>query len=399
MNSKTIGIIAEYNPLHKGHAWQLEFIKNKLKADTIIVLISGNFNQRGIPAIIDKYERTRLALLNHADLVIELPVCAATSSAEIFAHTGVGILNALGIVDTLAFGAEYPHIEFFSHLANLLINESSEYSRLLNKNLKIGMSFPAARASAIENIIENKDYINYLLTPNNILGIEYIKAIYNLKSKMDFYPIKRQGDFLSSTKIREIIRKNELTSLKELIPIDSYNTISQKSNENKLLSIEDFSLPLHYALLNSKELNIYLDGNEDLANRTGKLLGEYIDIYDFAKNKLKSKNYTLTHIMRYLLHILLNITKTDLDLLKKNYAPYAHILGVRKNRKDLLSKIQENTSIPIFASYKEAVNSLNGEKLKLYERDLFADTVYNAVLTNKSKTRIKDERSRKLLVI
>lgn len=215
----------------------------------------------------------------------------------------------------------------------------------------------------------------------------------------DFYPIKRQGDFLSSTKIREIIRKNELTSLKELIPIDSYNTISQKSNENKLLSIEDFSLPLHYALLNSKELNIYLDGNEDLANRTGKLLGEYIDIYDFAKNKLKSKNYTLTHIMRYLLHILLNITKTDLDLLKKNYAPYAHILGVRKNRKDLLSKIQENTSIPIFASYKEAVNSLNGEKLKLYERDLFADTVYNAVLTNKSKTRIKDERSRKLLVI
>ena len=138
--------------------------------------------------------------------------------------------------------------EFFSCLANLLLNETEEYRRLLNDNLKTGISFPAARASALEKIIENKDYINYLLMPNNILGIEYVKAIYNLKSKMSFYPVKRQSKFLSSTDIRKIIGKNEISSLKDLIPEDSYDTVSQKFNENKLLFLRDFSLPLHYAL-------------------------------------------------------------------------------------------------------------------------------------------------------
>ena len=204
---KVAGIIAEYNPFHNGHAYHIEEVRKKTGADYIIAIMSGNFVQRGGPAIVDKYTRTKMALLGGADLVIELPVVAATASAETFARCGVAILNSIGVVTHLGFGCETDDLELLHALANLFVEEPKEYQELLSSYLKEGLSYPAARAKAAgeyfqkfvadtsitnrnsthnvyaDGIIDNTLNIEATLNnPNNILAIEYLKALKQINS-------------------------------------------------------------------------------------------------------------------------------------------------------------------------------------------------------------------------
>lgn len=401
MSKKTLGLIAEYNPFHNGHKWQLEHAKNTLKADYVVVAMSGNYTQRGIPAIIDKYERTKLALENGADLVIEMPVIGATSSAEIFAKCGISLLNETGVVNELIFGSETTDKDLFINTAEALSDESFTFKKALRDNLKSGLNFAKARSNALVTSTGNRSYADFIETPNNILGIEYVKAIKKINAKIDFTPILRNGSFDSSTTIRNQIELSGMYDGNKFdVPKDTYNILNKRYDDNLLLFPNDFSLLLHEKLVRNEEFISYLDSDETLSNRTKSHKKDYMNLKDFAINELKTKNYTLSHINRYLAHIFLDVTYTDFGILKSlDYAPYIHILGVKENSKELLSNIKKNSKIPVFTSYKDAIKNLSEKELMLYNKDLLASDIYRVVQTAKSGFTHVNERNRGLITI
>lgn len=215
--SKVLGIIAEYNPFHNGHLYHLETSKKLTDADYTVAIISGNFTQRGSTSIVDKWSKTKMALKNGIDLVIELPVLYSISSAENFADGAIKILNSLGIVDYLSFGAETSDISILNNIANILCSEHEEYKNLLSIELEKGLSFPKARENALLDYIKNTDdnvpenkiidfekYSKVLSSPNNILGIEYLKALKKYKSSIKPVCISRFATDYNSTKLSKI---------------------------------------------------------------------------------------------------------------------------------------------------------------------------------------------------
>ena len=255
---KILGIITEYNPFHKGHAWQLETTKKICEADGVMILMSGSITQRGDFAIINKWERTQLALASGVDLVCELPFGYACQSAEAFARGGVKILNATGVCDFLSFGSELGELEPLKSLATILAKEPPEFKRLLTIALGTGVSFPKAREQAIRSLLGQKAS-TLLATPNNILAIEYLKALIVANSTITPITVKRQGagyhsldskDYLSATGIRKIL----LESLK-----------NNHLDSNSKLTLED-NLPYSIeALLTSME-NVHSQGDERFLN-------------------------------------------------------------------------------------------------------------------------------------
>lgn len=192
---KTIGIVTEYNPFHKGHAYMIEEAKRKSGADRVVVVMSGSFVQRGEPAIFDKWTRAEAALLNGADLVLELPVLFAAANAETFARAAVRILEESGIVDILCFGSESGDLYSMQEAAKLMVNETEEFQKLLKEQLDEGLSYPAARAKALETVSHISSEI--LSRPNHILGLEYLKALDKYNCTMKPMTIKREGDYNS----------------------------------------------------------------------------------------------------------------------------------------------------------------------------------------------------------
>ena len=198
---KIAAVIAEYNPFHNGHAYQLHEIRRQTGADFILVMMSGDFVQRGAPACIDKYARCRMALNAGADMVCELPIYGALGSAEIFAESAVSLLNHLGCIDYLCFGAETIAPSLFDAIIPILSDEPEEYKSLLQTGLKNGMNFPAARSQALCSLLGDARCCGILNQPNNILAIEYMKALYKSKSRIRPFPIKRSGAGYHSTDI------------------------------------------------------------------------------------------------------------------------------------------------------------------------------------------------------
>jgi predicted nucleotidyltransferase len=200
---KVVGLITEYNPFHNGHKYHIEEARRITGADYVVAVMSGDFVQRGVPAIIDKYSRTRMALNNGVDLVLELPVCYATGSAEYFAHGAVAVLNALGVVDYLCFGSEAGEIELLQKATELIYSAPASFDDLLKAYLKEGLNYPAARQKALEAVTgslspdnnrpdDNNALIKVFTEPNNILGIEYLKAIHDLSASMQPVTIRRE---------------------------------------------------------------------------------------------------------------------------------------------------------------------------------------------------------------
>ena len=385
-----LGIIAEYNPFHNGHLYHLNESKSKANADYSIAVISGNFVQRGNVSIIDKWAKAEMALRNGVDLVIELPTLYSISSAENFAYGSIRILDSLGIVNAVSFGAENADIAILDKFADVLYNEPKEYVSVLNHELSKGISYPKARENALLLYLNDiRKYANILSSPNNILGIEYLKALKKLKSniipvaipriKVDYSSNEIVDNFASASSIREMIISRNVKKLHKVMPGESYQILKDAlSNGHYVDTLSRFEKEIMYTLrkMSISEIAELPDVTEGLENLIKSAASSCNTISEFLE-VVKTKRYTLTRIQRILIYALLGITKKDMILLNKT-APYIRVLGFSNKGKDLISTISTvNPKLNIITSVKKFIdNSNNKSQIYLLKKDIFATDIY-----------------------
>lgn len=412
---KTVGLITEYNPFHNGHAYHIEKAKMLTGADRVIVVMSGDFVQRGAPAVMPKHLRAESALLSGASLIIELPVCFATGSAEYFAQGSISLLNRLGCIDSICFGSECGDLHLLKEIAQILADEPIEYQTALKQALKEGASFPAARQEAL-NIYSDK-YSEILASPNNILGIEYLKALAKIHSKMEPFTIKRigagyhdmdiNGQFSSATAIRsDIYQLADVNSSSESLPLTHIQTqvpsscheLMKKNYQTRYpVKADDLSLLLKAKLLSETagSLSHYLDMSPELANRILRLRNDYLSFEQFC-DLLKTKELTRSRISRSFIHVLLGITNDWLTAMKAP-APYARILGFRRDHADLLGILKRTSDIPLITSPARAV--LADTAYQMLELDIYASDLYESVITDLYGTPFHNELTKQIIKI
>lgn len=400
------GIIAEYNPFHNGHKYHLEQSRQVTGADYNIVVLSSNFTQRGEPAIIDKFIRARMALENGADLVIELPISHSASSAEYYAQGGISILDQLGVVDTLCFGSECGDIEVLQDFAKILLEESTAFVKDLRSGLSAGHSYPRARNRAIT--VSNPEMAkneHILSSPNNILGIEYLKALLRLESSIVPHTILRAGsdyhdryvttNYCSALALRQgILSGQDLGSLATQMPESAFEILKNSLGSTPAITINDFSHMLLYKLLMDQDLGYesYMDVSDDLSAKLKKKL-HHFDGYSSFCDQLKSKDMTYARISRCLLHIMLDMKKEDyLAFGDPARIPYARVLGFRKDAQPLLTAIKKNASIPLITKLADAKTLLDPQTHNLLSQDLRRGSIYESISSQKAGRPARDER-------
>ncbi len=437
------GIIAEYNPFHSGHAYHIEEARRRTGADFIVVAMSGDFVQRGGPALFDKYTRAHMALLGGADLVLELPSAFACSSAEEFAACGVALLDRIGITDCLCFGSEHGDTSVLLKGAEALEQESSVFSRLLQNELKTGATFPAARLAALKAIYsgsQDAEFLDSLSAPNNILGLEYCKAILRQNASLMPVAILRKGDgyhdaisgvgedsgqkpltFASATGIRTALFQQFPYGLPERSDADAScrfpalsflpETVRDLFCQSKPLWPEDFSSLLNGKILElsqaedrgAAEFGKISDISSDLALRLSRLA---LDITGWEDRiaQLKTRQYTYTRINRAFTKILLGIAKEPIAAWKDlGYAPYARILGFNKGAAPLFAELKKSSRIPLITKPAAAFSCLSGPALEEFQKDLYASHLYQCAFCQRypdaGHAVLKNEFNRKLLVL
>ena len=388
---KVLGIIAEYNPMHTGHIYHINEAKKITNSDYVIAIMSGSFTEQGNIAMLDKFTRAKEAINSGVDLVIELPTIYAVSDGGSFANKAIQILNDLNIVDSICFGAETDNISKLNNIANTIVVNEEKIWDDIKENLKKGISFANARNEALKFFLKD-DEINLVNTPNNILGIEYLKSIITLNSNITPYCIKRESndfndniitqEYTSSTSIRKYLEDGkDIQNISEYI---SKNTLNSILNSKVLFNKDIFEI-LKYKIItmfNEKLRNIY-GITEGLEN---KIQSEIIDSYTYEDFifKLKSKRYELSKIKRMLIHILLDTTKEDFENLKDSNSNYAHVLAFNHDKKEILSYISKNSKIPILTSINDnTLAKLTQKQRKLIDYDLKASNIYS--ILNKTK--------------
>ena len=390
------GIIAEYNPFHNGHAYQIEQARLLTGCDFLVVVMSGDYVQRGAPAVFDKYTRARMALACGADLVLELPVACSCASAEFFASGAVSLLDGLGCVDFLCFGSESGDLQSLMEPARILAKESPVFQEALRRGLSLGLSFPAARKEAFRACASNPDILDL---PNNILGIEYLKALLQRESIIKPVTIKRKGQgyhdtrldsgFASASGIRRFLKQEEaplsaLPALKESLPDPVMEVLKDTLAHTLPVWEEDFSMLLRYELLrqSASDLTRYADISPDLGRRLKNCADKFSSFSEFVA-LVKTKDVTYTRITRALFHILLNLTGEDT---RNSVAmPYARILGFRKDHSRILGLLKENSRIPIIPKAADYKTYLTPDLQPLFEKDLFAANLYETIAAAKQK--------------
>ena len=385
---KIVGLITEYNPFHAGHLYHMQQARELTGADYCVVLMSGSFVQRGEPAIFDKYLRTKTALLAGADLVLEIPVAFSTASAHEFAAYGVALLSAIG-VDAVVFGSECGQIEILKQAAYALNYESAEFQERLRKGLKAGLTYPQARAKALEM---EDTWASVLSSPNNILGIEYLRAAEDLHSLMEFYTISRKGsgyhedtladaNFPSASAIRGIIR-NSLSKDKDLLDILASHlpAVTHPAYTGAVpVFVDDFSELLNAAILQMQATFSIADLSPELAARLAK--PPYFPLsFEKRIQALKTRQLTYTRVSRALLHLALGMREEDISRWKdEGYALYARILGFRRQSSPLLSCLHKKSSIPLITKMADAAQNLSPSALALLEQEVYASHLYQTV--------------------
>lgn len=407
---KIVGLITEYNPFHAGHLYHMQRARELTGADYCVVLMSGSFVQRGEPAIFDKYRRTKAALLAGADLVLEMPVAFSTASAHEFAAYGVALLSAIG-VDTVVFGSECGQIETLKQAAYALNHESAEFRERLQKGLKAGLTYPQARAKALEetqadgtsvenvedfhantDVSESHIWSSVLNSPNNILGIEYLRAAEALHSPMEFYTISREGSgyhedtlseakFPSASAIRGIVR-NSLSKDKDLLDILASHlpAVTHPAYTGAVpVFVDDFSELLNAAVLQMQATFSIADLSPELAARLAK--PPYCPLsFEERIQALKTRQLTYTRVSRALLHLVLDMHEEDISRWKdEGYALYARILGFRRQSSPLLSCLHKKSSIPLITKMADAAQNLSPSALALLEQEVYASHLYQTV--------------------
>lgn len=414
---KILGIVAEYNPFHSGHLYQINKAKSICAADYVVVIMSGHFTQRGEAAIYDPYLRTEMALKAGVDAVYEMPAAFSTASAADFAFYAVTFLTLLS-VDYISFGVEDATLDELENLADILLNESEGFKNLIKEKLSKGYTYPLARKEAFLN--ELKNFRNFdetrikslLSTPNNILGLEYIYTIKKIGSHLRPVLIKRKGsdyhdkgiaynkEHSSATALRKYLSlHSELKELESSLMPSSIEIIKK----SKPLFADDFrgsiSRKLYDLLYNDVDLSIYSDISPNLSDRIYKLNKNYSD-YEAMVASIKSKDYTFTRISRALCHILLNIKKSDTDIYKNNIK-YSKLLGFRRSSGNLLKLIKTRSQLINITKSADAKDILRDEKetYRLFMSEVYASYIYNSVYYDKYKTELKNSYSREIVIV
>ena len=408
------GIIAEYNPFHNGHEYHIRRTREETGADFIVVAMSGNFVQRGAPALIDKYRRTKSALLSGADIVLQIPPSYSLASAEGFAEGAVSLLMSTGVIQYLSFGTEAGSLSDLNKIARILADESAEFKKSLQKHLKSGIPFPNARARALIDCCPGMSGITELTSsPNNILAIEYLKSLIRYRSTIKPVTIKRFGAGyndpyvpgqagISAKAIREAVSYGSYNdSMSEYMPEDSFNSIKEAIEKKQVLTEDDFSEMIIYKLISERQQGYtkYLDVSDDLSDRIVNNLDKYTGFSNFC-NLIKTRDKTYTRVSRALFHILLGIKdKEEASYDYTGRCPYIRILGFRKNAESLVSDMKSSSSVPIITGYTDAEKNLYSEQLRQLKDESHIEDLYFAVQTLKSGIPSKPDMSRPLIVL
>ncbi|MGL5315997.1 MAG: nucleotidyltransferase [Peptostreptococcaceae bacterium] len=397
-----LGLIVEYNPFHNGHLYHLKKSLEVTDATHSIAIMSGNFLQRGEPALFDKYTRAQMAVKNGVDLVIELPTLFACQSAELFAHGAITTLNSLNCVNSICFGSEEGNIDTLYTIANVLVNEPDEFKDSLRKYLDDGLLYPTARSLALFDYIYKYDLLkniskdkllSILNSSNNILGLEYIKCLLKLQSNIKSFTISRveasynseniNNNICSATAIRKSLKEHgDLSMLSNVVPSPTYSTLETKINDNFSPMFDDkyFDFIRSIVLRDIDHLDKYFDVNEGIENKIYQNIFTSSSLYDLQL-ATKSKRYTLTKIKRTLNNILLGITKKDVNNVKNiTTTPYIRVLAFNDKGREILKNIKNNSDINIINKFSNISFSMDDDIFKtLINYDIKASNMYNMI--------------------
>lgn len=374
---KICACVAEYNPFHFGHVNHIRHMKETLGFDRVIVLMSGNFTQRGEPAVADKYTRAVWAIEGGADLVLELPAVFATANAELFASGAMNLIDALNAAQGICFGAESGTTDEFLSTARALNTETKEFQKTLKKHLETGVSHAAARLAAVKEL--NIAGVNEALTetPNNILGVEYTKRLLKLKSKLEIYPLIRENTHndaalkkgvTSATSIRGALACGEKRKLKKSVPPYVFRDLPA------FLPDCDKMILSHLFTATAEEMRLISDCTEGLENRIKALIKDNL-VYPEALAKIATKRYTTARVRRICIANLLGIKESLIrDALESKL--YAKALAVRADAVELLALVRKNAKIPILTR-KADFSAIEKTAARVLEKDLLANDLYN----------------------
>lgn len=368
------GIIAEYNPFHNGHAYQLQKARELTHADYVIIILNGDFMQRGTPAILNKYQRAAMAIAQGADVVLELPTLYGTSSAESFAYGGIHLLDELGCVSNVCFGCEHTSLTLLQELADFLLEEPQSYRTALNQALSDGYSYPRARQMAVLTSFSDTnataEEISAVLTsPNTILALEYLKALRQLHSSIQpvacmrkdsgYHEAALTGEFSSATAIRKELLMHGYNRVRHCIPDSTYRIMKTGCQNQAPISMDAFYPYLQYCLWKpAHPLSEYLDMNTELANRLQTIYNPQLS-YSELLDAMATKSYTGTRIQRALLHIMLDIRQEHLLTRKSdNTMHYARLLAFRRASSPVLRQIQQTSRIPVINKVSDGLRQL-----------------------------------------
>ena len=400
-----LGIISEYNPFHNGHLHHLIESKKITNSDYCIAVMSGNFTQRGEVSIVDKWEKAKMAIANGVDLVIELPTLYAISSAENFASGAIKILNSLGIVDYISFGSESNDITLLDDIANVLAFEPVQYKTLLSHELARGESYPKARENAVMMYLNDvRRFANVLSSPNNILGIEYLKALKRQKSIIQPITIKREGSkyndskiprnsrFASATAIRNLCQStDDITPLQRFIPESTFDILEDNIKKGSFVkNLSTFDKEILYTLrkMSTAEIANLPDVSEGLEFAIKNAANQCNSVIELL-SIINTKRYTKTRLQRILLYAILGITKRDMDI-SMSTIPYVRVLGFSDKGQELISEIsKKNRKLEVVSSVKKFMDKKSNDNLKLMmHKDIWATDVYTLGFEYDSKANL-----------
>lgn len=389
---KIQGIVAEYNPFHNGHAYHIQQGKFQSDCSHTIVIMSGNFVQRGEPAIFDKFIRSEMAIKGGADIVIELPVIYSLASAEYFAHGAVKLLDSLGVVDYISFGCENDDLSSFSSIAEILVEEPSKYKNLIKKYLATGISFPKAREKAVSDCLFAGGNIENIFQPNNILAIEYLKTLKRINSNIQANPVKRIGvsyysseideNYTSATKLRSLIKGHKFDDINKTVPLSIAKEIIDLSSLNSFQDIDDYSQILFSKLISSSidELRFTNDVSEGIENRIMSLIDPHLTSSEFIE-KISTKRYTKTRIQRILMKFLIGLKNHHYKDKENNITnpQYARVLAFNSKGRQILQLMKKNASVPIITNINKIESSLYSKIENTLQLDILSTDIYSLI--------------------
>ena len=395
---KITGIITEYNPFHYGHLYHYEKSKKITNSDAAICIMNGNFTQRGLPAITDKWSRAKMALEAGVDIIFELPLVYGIRSANYFAKGSVKLLAETNLVSNFVFGSESGKIKPLMKIAQFLNKNDNNFNQEIQDLIRAGHSYPVAREKALNKFFKDEKVISEIKSPNNILGIEYIRAV--LENNLDLNPltIKRtsnnyhsneiNGEFASGSALRKLIIKNKIEKLKKLVPESSFEILKNELINGKIpVNKNNLTFPILTKLRMSspKELKKYAEIINGLENRfynSALESGNYNQLIE----KINTKSITQNRIQRNLLHILFGLTEKEFNKIDTNGPAYLRVLAFNKNGEKILSKLKEKSNLPIITQISNYLNDVDlaseNPVIKQLSYEILADDIYSLLYKN-----------------